>query len=141
MKSELKNVASFLATAIWADGYYADEEKEQLTQIAEVLDVNPDDLGKAIDEEVGRLESMNDEEVNAYLIDNASVIEPEDVPVLMECAIELVLSDGVLGGEEAEVLFELADATGILSHAAVLLMVADLVKHDPDIEVKFGADE
>lgn len=141
MKSELKNIASFLAITIWADGYYADEEREQLTQIAEVLAVSLDDLTKAVDEEVNKLESMSEEDVNEYLIDNASVIDPEDVPVVMECAIELVLSDGVLGKEEAEVLFELADATGLLSNADVLLMVADLVKYDPDIEVKFGADE
>ncbi len=27
MKSDIKNVAAFLAVAIWADGVYAEEEK------------------------------------------------------------------------------------------------------------------
>ena len=39
MKSDINNVAAFLAVAIWADGIYASEEKKMLADIAEALDV------------------------------------------------------------------------------------------------------
>lgn len=137
MKSNMQDAVAFLATAIWSNGFYAEEEKETLKEIAEVLEVDAEELTKEIDAEVASLEDKSDEEVNEYLIEHASKIEEEDAEVLMQCAIEIVLADGVIEREEAEVLFDLADATGYLSNADVLLMVADMVKYDPDIEVKF----
>ena len=137
MKSNMQDAVAFLATAIWSNGFYAEEEKETLGEIAEALGVDADELTKEIDKAVASLEDKNEEEVNEYLIEHASKIEEEDAEVLMQCAIEIVLADGVIEREEAEVLFDLADATGYLSNADVLLMVADMVKYDPDIEVKF----
>lgn len=46
MKSDIKNVAAFLAVAIWADGVYAEEEKMILAEIAEVLNVEESELLK-----------------------------------------------------------------------------------------------
>lgn len=137
MKTNMQDAVAFLATAIWSNGFYAEEEKETLNEIAEVLEVDAEELTKEIDAAVASLEDKSDEEVNEYLIEHASKIEEEDAEVLMQCAIEIVLADGVIEREEAEVLFDLADATGYLSNADVLLMVADMVKYDPDIEVKF----
>lgn len=137
MKTDLKNAAAFLATAIWADGYYSEEEKNILDEIAEELKVDTDELKAAVNREVELLEPKTEEEVTEYLIENATAIEPEDVLTLMQSAIEIVLADSVLSKDEANVLFELADATGILSNSDVLLMVADLIKYDPEIEIKF----
>lgn len=137
MKSNMQDAVAFLATAIWSNGFYAEEEKETLKEIAEVLEVDAEELTKEIDAAVASLEDKSDEEVNEYLIEHASKIEEEDAEVLMQCAIEIVLADGVIEREEAQVLFDLADATGYLSNADVILMVADMVKYDPDIEVKF----
>ena len=44
MKSEIKNVAAFLAVAIWADGVYSEEETEIIADIAEALGVDPKEL-------------------------------------------------------------------------------------------------
>lgn len=137
MKSELSNVAAFLATAAWANGYYADEEKESMKEIAEALEIDEKTLTEAVDAAVATLDSKNEDEASEYLIDNASQIDEEDATILMECAIDIVLADGVIERDEVEVLFDLADATGFLSHTDVLLMVADMVKYDPEIEVKF----
>ena len=137
MKSNLQDAVAFLATAIWSNGFYAEEEKETLGEIAMAIEVDAEELAKEIDKAVTSLEDKSEEEVNEYLIDHASQIEEEDAEMLMQCAIEIVLADQVIERDEAQVLFDLADATGYLSNTDVLLMVADMVKYDPDIEVKF----
>ncbi|GFI53620.1 hypothetical protein IMSAGC022_00208 [Alistipes sp.] len=75
--------------------------------------------------------------MQAYLIDNASALEEEDTKVLMQCAIEIVLADNVITQDEVQVLFDLADATGAVEHTDVALMLVDLIKYNPDIEIKF----
>ena len=137
MKSDIKNVAAFLAVAIWADGVYAEEEKMILAEIAEVLNVEESELTENVDEAFKVLQDKDDEAVQAYIIENASVLDEEDVKVLMQCAIEIVLADDVIARDEVQVLFDLADATGSVEHTDVALMLADLVKYNPDIEIEF----
>lgn len=137
MKSDIKNVAAFLAVAIWADGVYAEEEKTILSEIAEVLNVEESELTENVDEALKVLQDKDDEAVQAYIIENASALDEEDVNVLMQCAIEIVLADDVIARDEVQVLFDLADATGSVEHTDVALMLADLVKYNPDIEIEF----
>ena len=137
MKSDIKNVAAFLAVAIWADGVYAEEEKMILAEIAEVLNVEESELTENVDEALKFLQDKDDEAVQAYIIENASALDEEDVKVLMQCAIEIVLADDVISRDEVQVLFDLADATGSVEHTDVALMLADLVKYNPDIEIEF----
>ena len=137
MKSDIKNVAAFLAVAIWADGVYTEEEKMILAEIAEVLNVEESELTENVDEALKVLQDKDDEAVQAYIIENASALDEEDVKVLMQCAIEIVLADDVIARDEVQVLFDLADATGSVEHTDVALMLADLVKYNPDIEIEF----
>lgn len=137
MKSDIKNVAAFLAVTIWADGVYAEEEKMILAEIAEVLNVEESELTENVDEALKVLQDKDDEAVQAYIIENASALDEEDVKVLMQCAIEIVLADDVIARDEVQVLFDLADATGSVEHTDVALMLADLVKYNPDIEIEF----
>lgn len=137
MKSDIKNVAAFLAVAIWADGVYAEEEETILSEIAEVLNVEESELTENVDEALKVLQDKDDEAVQAYIIENASALDEEDVKVLMQCAIEIVLADDVIARDEVQVLFDLADATGSVEHTDVALMLADLVKYNPDIEIEF----
>lgn len=137
MKSDIKNVAAFLAVAIWADGVYAEEEKMILAEIAEVLNVEESELTENVDEALKVLQDKDDEAVQAYIIENASALDEEDVNVLMQCAIGIVLADDVIARDEVQVLFDLADATGSVEHTDVALMLADLVKYNPDIEIEF----
>ena len=136
MKSDIKNVAAFLAVAIWADGVYAEEEETILSEIAEVLNVEESELTENVDEALKVLQDKDDEAVQAYIIENASALDEEDVKVLMQCAIEIVLADDVIARDEVQVLFDLADATGSVEHTDVALMLADLVKYNPDIEIE-----
>lgn len=137
MKSDIKNVAAFLAVAIWADGVYAAEEKQVLTEIAEALSVDIAELTENVETSLNALEGKDEEAIQAYLVENASALEEEETKVLMQCAIEIVLADNVITQDEVQALFDLADATGAVEHADVALMLADLVKYSPDIEIKF----
>ncbi len=126
-----------MAVAIWADGIYASEEKKMLADIAEALDVDIAKLTENVEISLNELEGKDEEAVQAYLIDNASALEEEDTKVLMQCAIEIVLADNVITQDEVQVLFDLADATGAVEHTDVALMLVDLIKYNPDIEIKF----
>ena len=137
MKSDIKNVAAFLATAIWADGVYAEGEKEILTEIAEALNADAAELSQHVDEALATLEAKDEEEVQTYLVENASAIEEDEAKVLMQCAFEIVLADNVVTADEVQTLFDLADATGSLEHSEVALMLLDLVKYDPEINIEF----
>ena len=137
MKSDIKNIAAFLAVAIWADGVYAAEEELVIADIAEAFEVEVAGLKENIEVALGELEGKDEEAVQAYLAENASAIEENETKVLMQCAIEIVLADNFITQEEVQVLFDLADATGIVEHSDVTLMLADLVKYNPDIEIKF----
>ena len=108
-----------------------------LAEIAEVLNVEESELTENVDEALKVLQDKDDEAVQAYIIENASALDEEDVKVLMQCAIEIVLADDVIARDEVQVLFDLADATGSVEHTDVALMLADLVKYNPDIEIEF----
>ena len=138
MKSDIKNVAAFLAVAIWADGVYSEEENEMLTDIAEALGVDSATLIQQVQEAVNTLEGKDDDAVQEYLINNASAIEEDETKRLLQCAIEIVMADNVITVDEVQVLFDLADAMGgEVEHADVTLMLLDLVKYSPEIEVEF----
>ncbi len=138
MKSDIKNVAAFLAVAIWADGVYSEEENEVLTDIAEALGVDSATLIQQVQEAVNTLEGKDDDAVQEYLIDNASAIEENETKRLLQCAIEIVMADNVITVDEVQVLFDLADAMGgEVEHTDVTLMLLDLVKYSPEIEVEF----
>ena len=138
MKSEIKNVAAFLAVAIWADGVYSEEETEIIADIAEALGVDPKELAQHVGEAVKSLEDKDDDAVQEFLVANASAIDEDESKKLIQCAIEIVMADNVISADEVQVIFDLADAMGgDVEHADVALMLVDLVKYSPEIEVEF----
>lgn len=137
MKSDIKNVVAFLATAIWADGVYAEEEKSVLGEIAEALKTDAAELAKQVDEALAVIEGKDEDGVQEYLVENASALDECEAKILMQCAIEIVLADNVVSADEVQTLFDLADATGAVEHTDVALMLADLVKYVPEIEIEF----
>ncbi len=138
MKSEIKNVAAFLAVAIWADGVYSEEETEIVADIAEALGVDPKELAQHVSDAVKSLEDKDDDAVQEFLVANASAIDEDESKKLLQCAIEIVMADNVISADEVQVIFDLADAMGgDVEHADVALMLVDLVKYSPEIEVEF----
>ncbi len=138
MKSEIKNVAAFLAVAIWADGVYSEEETEIIADNAEALGVDPKELAQHVGDAVKSLEDKDDDAVQEFLVANAPAIDEDESKKLLQCAIEIVMADNVISADEVQVIFDLADAMGgDVEHADVALMLVDLVKYSPEIEVEF----
>lgn len=135
MKTEINKVAAFIATAIWADGEYDEAEKETVSEIADALGFNEDEFSAAINKCIEEIKPMDEEAVNKYLIENAVDVDEEDACIIFEAALEMVLVDGVLGSDEVGNLLAMADAVGIETEQAVL-MLADMVKDEPDLVVE-----
>lgn len=135
MKTELNKVAAFIATAIWADGVYDDAEKETVGEIADALGFKEDEFSAAIDKCIEEVKPMDEDAVNQYLIEAAVDIDEDDVNVIFEAALEMVLVDGILSPDEVTNLLTMADALGIETEQAVL-MLADMVKEEPELKIE-----
>lgn len=136
MKTNIKNIASFIATAIWADGHYDEAEKITVNEIADALDLDEKEFNAVVDTEIKNIENLDEDKLNAYLEAAAEGVDDEEVGEIFECALQIVLSDGVMGYSEAENLLAMADALG-LEHAMAMMLIADMVKTESDLEISF----
>lgn len=136
MKTNIKNLAAFLATAIWADGEYDEAEKVALSEIAEALEVNEVELVAETEAAQAELDKMDEEEVFQYLINNGAEVDEDEAAQVYMAAMQIVTVDGVLGVEEVDNLLAIASALGLDDSYAMLLLI-DLVKEEPELEIKF----
>ena len=136
MKTNIKNLAAFLATAIWADGEYDEAEKVVLSEIAEALEVNEEELVAETEAAQAELDKMDEEEVFQYLINNGAEVDEDEAAQVYLAAMQIVTVDGVLGVEEVDNLLAIASALGLDDSYAMLLLI-DLVKEEPELELKF----
>lgn len=137
MKTPLNKVAAFIATAIWADGEYDEAEKITTGEIADALGFDETAFSAAVDACIEEIKPLDEEAVNKYLIEAAVDIDEEDASVIFECALEMVLVDGVLSADEVSNLLSMADALGVETEDAVL-MLADMVKEEPELKVELN---
>lgn len=136
IKSNEEAVAKFLGAAVWADGVFDEAEKVACEEIADALEINAIKFSALVDKTHRELDKLDEDKLNEYLVDAAVDIDEDDVEYVFECALQLVLSDGILMKEEVENLMSIADALGIEdSHA--ILMLCDMIKEEPDMTVEF----
>ena len=136
MKTNIKNLAAFLATSIWADGEYDEAEKIVLSEIAETFELNEADLMAETEAALAEIEKMDEEAVNHYLIENGAEVDDDEAAQVYMAAMQIVTVDGVLGVEEVDNLLSIATALGIDDSCAMLLLI-DLVKEEPELELAF----
>ena len=136
MKTNIKNLAAFLATSIWADGEYDEAEKIALSEIAETFELNMADLMAETEAALAEIEKMDEEAVNHYLIENGAEVDDDEAAQVYMAAMQIVTVDGVLGVEEVDNLLSIATALGIDDSYAMLLLI-DLVKDEPELELAF----
>ena len=136
MKTNIKNLAAFLATSIWADGEYDEAEKIALSEIAETFELNEADLMAETEAALAEIEKMDEEAVNHYLIENGAEVDDDEAAQVYMAAMQIVTVDGVLGVEEVDNLLSIATALGIDDSYAMLLLI-DLVKEEPVLELAF----
>lgn len=136
MKTDIKDLAAILATAIWADGEFDEAEKITLEEIAEAFEINVSELSSSVDMALKEIEPMNEEQVNEYILEHSANIEDEEAEMIFQAVLQIIIVDGVLAVEEVENLLSIASALGI-DDARAVLMLADLVKDEPELEIEF----
>lgn len=135
MKTDIKHLAAFVATAIWADGEYDEAEKIVVEEIADAFELDAEQFAAAVEAALAEVEAMDEEQVNAYILEHSAEVEDEEAVLVYEAALQTVLVDGVLGAEEVSNLLSIASALGIDDEQAVLLLV-DMVKEEPELTVE-----
>lgn len=137
METNMNKVAAFIACAIWADGKFDEAEKIAIGEIAEALDYKEEKFASEVDKAIAEIQDYDDEKLNQYLVEAAVDIDEKDANTIFECALEVVLVDGVLARDEVSNLLAMADALGIESEDAVL-MLADMIKDEPETKVELN---
>ena len=136
MKTDIKTIASFIAAAVWADAEYNEDEKEAVKEIAEALEFKEDEFVKCVDDEIAKIKKYAAEKATEYIVEAAEKVDDEEIGILMEAVLQVIISDNVLSYDEMTNLLAMADALDI-EHQFVMLMVADLIKTEPELEVSF----
>ena len=134
MNTEIKHIAALVATAIWADGEYDAAEKIVVAEIADAFELDVDEFAAAVEAELAVVEPMNEEEVNAYILEHSAEVDDDEAEMLLQAVLQVVIVDGVLGEEEVDNVLSIATALGI-DDARAVLMLADLVKDEPELQV------
>mgnify|MGYP003292154891 CR=1 FL=1 len=135
MNTDIKHIAALVATTIWADGEYDEAEKIVVGEIAEAFELNAVEFAAAVEAELAVVEPMNEEDVNAYILEHSAEVEDDEAEMLLQAVLQVVIVDGVLGEDEVENVLSIASALGINESRAVL-MLADVVKEEPELQVE-----
>lgn len=136
MKTSIENIAKFIAAAIIADGNYDEAEKVALEEIAEALEMDTNALIASVETEINTIEKLNAAKKKEYLCVASTEVAEDENNVVFEALLEIVLVDGILTSSEVETLFEAADLLAI-PQAEAVLMLADMVKEEPDLQIEF----
>ena len=134
MKVTMEDFAALLAAAIWADGVYAEAEKNTLDEIAGAFELNAEDLKATVEIELEKIKDFDDTQMQEYVAHAGAGVEREEGLLVFEAIMQLVLSDGVLCREEVKNLLFVATVLDIDTEDVVLL-VADMVNSEPDMTV------
>jgi len=137
MKSKIENIATIIASAIWADGVYDEAEKITLNEIAEALELDKVAFAKAVEKQGKLMEAMSDNQATAMLKDAAEAIDDEEIGEVFEAAMQMLLADSELSRSEVSNLFVIAEALGIEQEDAVL-MLADMIQEEQDITINMA---
>ena len=135
MNTEIKNIAALVATSIWADGQYDEAEKIVVGEIADAFELDAAAFAAAVEAELAVIEPMNEDEVNAYILERSADVDDDEAEMLLQAVLQVVIVDGLLGEDEVENVLSIASALGI-NDARAVLMLADLVKEEPELEVE-----
>ncbi|MBQ0136876.1 MAG: hypothetical protein Q4F69_01570 [Bacteroidia bacterium] len=137
MKTNIENIATIIAAAIWADGEYDEAEKVTVEEIADALELDLSAFKSAIDKQIKALDKMSANQTNAALQDAADAVDDEEIGIVFEAALQMLLADSELSRSEVSNMLVIADALGI-EHEDAILMLADLVKEESDLSINMA---
>lgn len=137
MVTNIQIVANLLAGVIWADGEYDNAERITVAEVGEGLEYNAGELEAAVEDALATIKDYSEEQLNGFLKVEADKVDDEEIALVLQAAIQLAVSDGILMLEEVELVHAIADMLGV-SPAMTTLFIADMVKHESELEVSFG---
>ncbi len=140
MQTPAITLASILAAIIWADGEYSEVERTTLGEIADALGIPEKELNMNVTAALVELKNMNEEQATDYAVKHAAKVNDEETGEVYQALLQMALCDNELTYGEVHNLLALAEALDIDQDAAVL-MLCDLVKSEPELEVSFEPDE
>ena len=140
MKTSSNTLASLLAAAIWADGEFAEVERVTAEEIADAFETPQKDFHKYITAAMVEVQNLTPEAATTYAVKHAAKVDPEEAGEVFQALMQMMLCDGVLTAGEIYNLLAMAEALDIDRESAIL-MLCDMVKNEPDLEVSFENDE
>lgn len=140
MKTPDITIASLLAAIIWADGEYSDVERETVGEIADALGIPEKILSMNITAALVELKNLDEKTATEFAVKHAVKVDDEETGEVFQTVMQLALCDNVLTYNEVHNILTIAEALDIDRDAAVL-MLCDLVKTEPELEVSFEEDE
>ena len=140
MNTAPNTIASLLASVIWADGEYAEVERVTAEEIAEAFEIPVKDFNKFMTAAIVEVQNLTPEAATNYAVKHAAKVDPEETGEVFQALMQMILCDGVLTSGEIYNLLALAEALDIDRETAVL-MLCDLVKTEPELEISFESDD
>lgn len=140
MQTPTITLASILAAIIWADGDYSDVERTTLSEIAEALGIAEKELTMNVTAALVELKNLDEQKATDFAVKHAAKVNDEETGEVFQALLQMALCDNVLTYNEVHNLLALAEALDIDQDAAVL-MLCDLVKSEPELEVSFEPED
>ena len=140
MKTATNTIASLLAACIWADGEYAEVERITADEIADAFGIPEKDFNKYMTAAVVEVQNLTPEAATEYAVKHAAKVDPEEAGEVFQAIMQMLLCDGVLTAGEVYNLLAMAEALDIDRESAIL-MLCDMVKTEPELEVSFEEDD
>ena len=140
MKTATNTLASLLAACIWADGEYAEVERITADEIADAFGIPEKDFNKYMTAAVVEVQNLSPEAATEYAVKHAAKVDPEEAGEIFQAIMQMLLCDGVLTAGEVYNMLAMAEALDIDRESAIL-MLCDMVKTEPELEVSFEEDD
>lgn len=139
MNTKPNTIASLLAACIWADGEYDETERTTAEEVAEAFGLDSKEFHKYMTAAMVEVQNLAPEAATTYAVKHAEKVDPEETGEVYQALMQMMLCDGVLTAGEVYNLLAMAEALDIDRESAIL-MLCDMVKTEPELEVSFEND-
>lgn len=140
MKTPTITIGSIIAAIIWADGEYSEAEKTAISEIAEAFGIPVKELDMNVTGALVELKNIDEVKATEFAAKHAAKVDRKETGAVFQAVLQMALCDNVLTYGEVHNLLVIAEALDIDQDAAVL-MLCDLVKSEPELEVSFEPEE
>lgn len=134
MKTKIEDIATIVAAAVWADGEFAEAEQIVVAEVAKAIETDEKKFVASIEKLAKDFNDKSEDDINALLQKAADGVDDDEVAGVLEIALQVILSDGVLSHDEVANYLAIAEALQV-DEADAVLMLADAVKDEEEIEI------